>query len=566
MTRSRSNQQNHGSSRHRASSVKPQASAVGGRAADRRQKKQGGKRALKITGWTTGIVVLLGVGTTTWAYTKLSGNVKSEALYAGKSGDAGKEKPDAFGRTPINILMIGSDGRNNAADCKLGGACVTSSGARADVEMVVHISADRSNATVMSIPRDLRADLPACVDNDKHTSVGEQPDTMINSALNWGPGCSVAAVHQLTGIPIDHFVMVDFSGVVKMSDAVGGVSVCVDNNVYDPYSHLKLSKGSHVLKNVAALEFLRTRHGFGDGSDTGRTSSQHMFLTALMNKFKSQNTLSSPTRLWSLADAATKSLTVDPPLKPIQSLIGLANDVNEVPTSRIKFITMQTRQVPITATSSKTEIAPGAASLFQTIANDQSLTTAKAAKGATPKPSGPTPVPPAQIAVHVENGTGGVNNGSGAPGRAAAIAKVLTDQGFSQNTTSGNGTAAPTTTLTYPVAEQAQAKSVASALGLPSSALKQGTGTQLVLLVGADWTTGDTFPGGKVKPAPADTQSALGGASQQNGDDTTQCAPVSTFSTIGETADGKVTTKPSQYGMTPIKAYAISQGVKNSAP
>jgi LCP family protein required for cell wall assembly len=382
---------------------------------------------------------------------------------------------------------------------------------------------------------------------------------MINSALNWGPGCSVAAVHQLTGIPIDHFVMVDFSGVVKMSDAVGGVSVCVNNNVYDPYSHLKLSRGSHVLQGVAALEFLRTRHGFGDGSDTGRTSSQHMFLTALINKFKSQNTLSSPTRLWSLADAATKSLTVDPALKPVQSLIGLATDVNKVPTDRMKFITMQTKQVPITATSSKTVIAPGAASLFQTIANDQSLTTAKGTKGAKSKPSGPPPVPPAQIAVQVQNGTT-VHN------RAGTIAQELIDQGFSDQTGSGNGTPATTTELTYPAADQAQAKSVASALGLPSSALKQGVGTQLVLLIGSDWTTGNTFPGGKAKPAPADTQSALGGASQQNGNDTTQCAHVSAFSTIGETADGKVTTKPSRYGMTPIKAYAISPGVKNSAP
>ncbi|MYS19483.1 transcriptional attenuator, LytR family [Streptomyces sp. DvalAA-14] len=563
MSRSRSNQQNRGSSRHRASSTEPQGPVVGGRAAARKQQKRGGKRALKITAWTTGIVVLLGVGTATYAYSKLSGNIKSADLYAGKSGDAGHEKADAFGRTPINILMIGSDGRTSAADCKLGGACATASGARADVEMVVHISADRSNATVMSIPRDLRADLPACVDNDNHTSVGEQPDTMINSALNWGPGCSVAAVHQLTGIPIDHFMMVDFSGVVNMSDAVGGVSVCVDNNVYDPYSHLKLKKGTHVLQGVAALEFLRTRHGFGTGSDTGRTVSQHMFLTSMVNKFKSQNTLSSPTKLWSLANAATKSLTVDKSIKPVQKLIGLANDVNKVPTDRMTFTTMQTQDEPLSdGTGTKTVMAPQAASLFKTIANDQSLSTAKPAKGAPgakPKPSGPPPVPPAQIAVVVRNGTG-------IGGRAGEIAKALIGDGFSKDTTSGNGDATPTSTLTYPAGEQAQAKSVASALGLPAAALVQGTGTQLVLLIGADWTTGDAFPGGKVKAAPADTAAALSGANQQKGNENGKCAPVSTFSTIGETADGRVTTKPSRYGMTPIKAYAISGNVKDSAP
>jgi LCP family protein required for cell wall assembly len=544
-----------------ASGVSP--ASGGGRAAARKQRKRGGRRALKIIAWTTGALMLLGAGGATYAYVKLNGNIAASDLYAGTGGDAGREKPDAFGRTPINILMIGSDVRGNAADCKLGGACDDAAGQRADVEMVVHISADRSNATVMSIPRDLRTDLKGCDDKQNGTSVGPQPNAMINSALNWGPGCSVAAVHHLTGITIDHFMMVDFSGVVNMSEAIGGVGVCVDKNVYDPYSHLKLSKGPHTLKGESALQFLRTRHGFGVGTDTGRTVSQHMFLTSMINSLKSAGTLSNPKKVWSLAQAATKSLTVDHGLQSIQQLIGLADDVNKVPTDRITFATMQTQGEDMLT------IAPGAKSLFKTIADDQSLTTAK---GKGKKPAAPAAPAKSGTAVDVENGTG-------VTGRAGVIAGVLTDHGFSRKTTSGNGAPADTTTLTYPAADKERAKTVASALGLPSSALKErggsgaaggtgGTGgTGLVLLIGADWESGNSFPNSKVAPDPADTQQALDNASSQNGKDTGECAPVSTFGTVGETYDGKVTTSSdAPRGMTPTKAYALSPGVKNSAP
>ena len=173
---------------------------------------------------------MLSVGTAAYAYWKLNSNIKSDDLSANGKDGAGHEKVDAFGRSPINILVIGSDARNSEADCGLGGACGTASGARADVEMIVHISADRSNATVMSIPRDLRTDWSGCHDPG-HPSMPVQTRVQINSALNGGPGCSVVAVHQLTGIPIDHFMVIDFAGVVAMSNAVGGTRVCVNKNV-----------------------------------------------------------------------------------------------------------------------------------------------------------------------------------------------------------------------------------------------------------------------------------------------------------------------------------------------
>jgi LCP family protein required for cell wall assembly len=489
-----------------------------------------------------------------WFYEHLNGNIHSVSL----DGKGGTEKADAFGRTPINVLVMGSDARTSAADCNLGGACEQGGGERADVEMVVHISADRSNATVMSIPRDLVTSLPACTDKETGRSVGARTD-MINEALSYGPACQVAAVHHLTNIPIDHFMKVDFAGVVSISDAVGGVGVCVDKNIYDPSSHLKLSAGSHTLKGVAALEFLRTRHGFTGGSDNvGRTSGQHAFLGAAMAKLKSAGTLADPTTVYGLADAATKALTVDDGLGSVKKLISLASDMNKVPSKRITFVTMQNVADP--ANRAHVVQGPGAAALFQTIADDQSLTTATGKKSAGSSAASSTqPVDKGSVAVDVENGTSTAS-------RASAILQELTRAGFSSASTAGNAsTPATTTTLAYPQGKSAQAKAVASALGLPASHVKQSSGNQIVLLIGSDWTTGTTYPGGHPSSAPADTQKALSGALERNGGDST-CVHVSTDRTISVTADGKPTTAVTKWGVTPTTAYARSPEVKDSAP
>ncbi|MEU9475938.1 LCP family protein [Streptomyces sp. NPDC048191] len=523
------------------------ARSRGGRRGRRGRPVGRGKKVLKILaiGLSTIIVVTAGAGW--WFYEHLNGNIHSVAL----DGKGGSEKADAFGRTPINILVMGSDGRTSQADCKLGGGCSQTgvqSGSNADVEMVVHIAADRSNATVMSIPRDTMTRVPACKDSETGQSTSGYYG-QINSALQYGPACQVATVHQLTGVPIDHFVKLDFSGVVKMSDAIGGVSVCVSDDVYDTYSHLKLSRGTHTLKGDAALEFVRSRHGFGDGSDLGRTISQHIFLSSMIRKFKSAGTLTDPTAVYGLADAATKALTVDDGLGSVKKLISLASDVNKVPTKRMTFTTMQTAPDP--NNKDRVVVGAGARTLFATIANDQSLTTGSgkksAAASATAKATAPA-VPASQIAVTVENGTT-------VTGRASAVATALTDQGFSSATTTANAPSpATTSTLTYGTGQKAQAKTVAKALGLPSSHVKQGTGTGLTLVIGSDWPSGTGYPGGSAAPAPADTQAAVGGAHATTADQAKTCAKVSPYRTVNLNG----------VAMTPTQAYAAARGKPDS--
>ncbi|WP_328557692.1 MULTISPECIES: LCP family protein [unclassified Streptomyces] len=502
---------------------------------------------LRIAGICLALVVLGTAGVGWWFYEHLNGNIQSVPL----DGKGGTEKADAFGRTPINILVMGSDGRTSKTDCKLGGGCSRTgvqTGSNADVQMVVHISADRSNATVMSIPRDTMTQVPACKDKETGQSTAGYYG-QINGALEYGPACQVQTVHQLTGIPIDHFVKLDFSGVVKMSDAVGGVSVCVNKDVYDTYSHLKLSSGSHTLKGVAALEFVRSRHGFGDGSDLGRTVSQHIFLSAMIRKFKSAGTLTDPRAVYDLADAATKALTVDDGLGTVKKLIGLASDLNKVPTKRMTFTTMQT--APDATDKNRVVVGTGAKSLFATIANDQSLTTGSgkksAAAAATTKPSA-TAVPASQVAVTVENGTG-------ITGRASAVASALIDQGFNSGTATANApSAATTTTLTYGDGHKGEARTAAKALGLSASHLKQGTTGALILVIGSDWPSGTVYPGGSSSSAPADTKTAVSNANASTADQAKTCAKVSPYRTVSLNG----------VPMTPTQAYAAARSKPDS--
>lgn len=337
------------------------------------------------------VLVAIGVGSGLVLH-HLNGNIKTVKL-AGKGTAAETESG------PINVLVLGSDTRDDPEDCKLGGACAPSAatasstqaesaGANADVIMVVHISADRSNATVLSIPRDTVVSIPTCTSDGKTYPARTQ---RINDSLMAGPSCTAQTVSQLTGITINHFVVIDFSGVVTMSDAIGGVPVCVDNDVYDTYSHLKLAKGTHTLQGTGALEFLRTRHGFGDGGDVGRTVAQHLFLSSMIRQIESASTLANPVKLYHLADAATKAVTVDDALGSVSSLSSLLLEVKDIPSSRITFVTMPTNYNP--ANTNELIAAPNAAAIFHKIAGDVSFsagTTTKKSPSTGPSASSST--------------------------------------------------------------------------------------------------------------------------------------------------------------------------------
>lgn len=320
------------------------------------------------------------------AYLHLNSNLRTEQLTRGGSTntalDSGK---------PMNILVLGSDSRSNATDCRIGGACssTTSSSSssspdsfaygNADVEWLVHVSADRKHISEVSVPRDTEVDIPECTDPTTGQTVAAHRGR-INSSMRNGPDCMVATMHQLTGVPIDHFAVVDFSGAITLSNAVGGVKVCVSNDVYDTYSHLKLKKGDHTLKGEAALQFLRTRHAFGDGSDLGRAGAQHLFLAALMRSMTATSTLVNPVKVYGIANAGTGALIVDKELGSVAKLAQLGYEVSKVPNNGVQFVTMPTADNPLDPAT--VIAAPAAQKYWEDLAADKPLgTSAKAAAG-----------------------------------------------------------------------------------------------------------------------------------------------------------------------------------------
>jgi LCP family protein required for cell wall assembly len=523
---------------HRAgvavSDTSEQSPRSGGRAAARKAGLRGkkaprGKRILKWTaiGMATSVLVAAGG---MYIYIKiLDSNFKTGALGNGKV-DVAAPKPDKFGHVPLNILVIGSDGRSSAADCDLGGSC-DGSAPHADVEMLLHVSADRSNASILSIPRDTRVDIPACTDAKGVTHPARHFQQITNS-LNYNvPGCVVDTWEALTHIHIDHWVMVDFSGVVKMADAVGGVEVCTRQNVMDYQrqyfggqwhqigSHLELPAGTHKVTGVQALEWLRTRHAFGDGSDVGRAKAQHLYLNSMIRQMKSVGTIADPFKLNSLAQAATHAVSMDQGLGSIEALSSLALDVNRVPSERITTVTVPHHFQPDPATPNNLPVVlnDSASGLFAELAGDTPLD----GKGATSAPSpSPTPAPSTPVdktAVHLD-----VVNGSGVNHRGQVITDALAADGFTRAVRDTRIIDYSLTTLLYPSSDQAQAQAVAAALKLPTTALRSSaSATGLTLQIGSDWKTGTTFPppGPKSGGLPTD-------AEYQTASDSTQCMDV----------------------------------------
>ncbi|GAB6902883.1 LCP family protein [Kineosporia succinea] len=496
------------------------------------------RRWIRFTLYGLVVVLLLGTGGGFLVYQHLNGNISSSALFSGTTGSAGVRKADEQGRFPINVLVIGTDSRSSKENCKLGGAC-DEEHSNADVELLVHVSADRSNITAMSIPRDTMTDLPGCQDTTTGTSVQARYG-QINTSLNYGPGCTVAAIHELTGITIDHFVLVDFSGVIAMSDATGGVEVCVDNNVYDTYSHLKLAKGRHTLKGEAALQFVRTRHGFGDGSDLGRTYGQHAFLSAAIRSLKDKGTLLNPTRLYGVADAATKALTVDDGLDSIPKLIDLATEFNKVDTDRITFTTMQTEPDP--NNSNRVVPATTAQKLFDTIVDDRSLSKDKNATSS----AGPSPSESSGSYFSVQ-----VRNRSGVNGRAKKITQSLRTEGYIAATDTVTGENEARTAILYRDKHQLeQAQQLADDLNVPTSLLTRDEDVKVVtLVVGQDWTTGATYPKITNEQREEALTDSHASTAKESG-----CVPVSTQNTV--TYNG--------VSMSPVQAYALATNVKDS--
>ncbi|MEU1972683.1 LCP family protein [Microbacterium sp. NPDC019599] len=290
----------------------------------------------------------------------------------------------------VNLLLVGTDSCEGQ-DVALFPRCANddSPGERNDVTMLVHISDSPRRVTVVSIPRDMLVDIPACAQEDGGES-SPMWGEMINASYFYGGlGCTARTVEQLTGESIQFAAAIRWTGVIHMSDAIGGVDVCVAGDISDEHTGLSLTAGQHTLQGVQALQFLRIRHGIGDGSDLGRISNQQQFMSSMVRKLQSDAVLANPSVLLNLATTAMSQVTqgqlvLSSGLTNPRLMVQIAMAVKDVAYEDIVFVQYPTyyRARVGTEGSDVLPVTSAADVLFEALRNNQPLTlTGEASQG-----------------------------------------------------------------------------------------------------------------------------------------------------------------------------------------
>ncbi|WP_280890378.1 LCP family protein [Streptomyces sp. LBL] len=434
------------------------------------KKKSKAKKVLLWTGGSMAFVMVAAAGAGYLYIEHLNGNINSVADDGASTGGFDKDKA-------INILLIGTDKRTGSGNEGYGDA---GSVGHADTTILLHVSKDRTNATALSIPRDLITDIPDCptTQQDGTTKViSGTTGVRFNTSLGQDdrtPSCTMRTVTELTGITPDDFMVADFNAVKTLTTAVGGVDVCLAKDLKDPDSHLDLKKGTQHISGEAALAFVRTRHAVGFGGDLSRIGLQQQFLSALMRKLKSNDTLTSPAKMIKLAEAGTKALTVDSQLDSINKLKDLGLELGKLDIKNLTFTTVPVIDNPAEKVKATVVVNPASApQVFDMIKNDVSFTAVKAqqkkeAATVAARLKG-TKADASQVRVRVLNG------GAQAGSAQAQLGYLQNEEGVLKSENGGNAPAELSrTTLEYAPDQADQARRLADIMGLSGSALKPG--------------------------------------------------------------------------------------------
>lgn len=333
------------------------------------------RKALRYGSWGAASLVIVSGAATALLYAKLNGNIDSVDL----DGQLGADRPEAGSKGGMNILVLGSDSRSGD-----NGAYGQDEGsARSDTAMIVHLYPGRDRASVVSIPRDTLVERPECPTPDGGTAPARERQ-MFNTAYTvGGPACAVKTVEAMSGIRMDHFVEVDFTGFKKLVDALDGVPLTIEQPIKDKDSHLDIQAGAHTLDGEQALALVRTRKGIGDGSDLGRIGLQQAFVKALIARVKDIGLLTSPKKLYDLADTATDALTTDSSLASVKALAGLAQSLSGLGPSDLQMVTLPVTEDAIDR-NRVVAVDKDARALWETLRADEPLpeTTAPAKRPA----------------------------------------------------------------------------------------------------------------------------------------------------------------------------------------
>jgi LCP family protein required for cell wall assembly len=299
-------------------------------------------------------------------------------------------------RKACNFLILGSDSRKGFIR-----GVPASEESRADTIMLVQVDAAKDRTIVLSIPRDLRVEVP-----------GIGPGK-INTAFEHGPDVMVQAVEELTGLNVNHYVQVNFVGFQRLVDALGGVAICIDRPMVDTLAGLNLRRaGCHDLGGRQALAFVRARHIEGDAiPDFSRIARQQQFLRALLHEVLSLGAL---THLPAFLRAAQDNLVLDENMN-LYALQDLAIELARLGQGRVHFRIVPALPVEIDGVDYLTLAQPHAAILFNRMKQGKSL-------GNVGRAGVLTPISPANITIRLFDADSG--------GKVDEVAEYLERAGF----------------------------------------------------------------------------------------------------------------------------------------
>lgn len=421
------------------------------------------------------------------------------------------KEPAHLVKNAENFLLMGSDLRGKG-DARFGehSGCNCS-----DTTILVHISAGARSATMISIPRDSWVQIPSCKLPDGQDSTPQM--SKFNAAYSiGGPSCTVSTVEQLTHVPIDHYAVIDFNGFVNVVKALGGVQMCVAKPLDDPVqfvnghwqgSGLNLPAGKHVeINGFQALALMRARYNLDGGGDLPRIKRQQQFIGAVIRKAFSTGLLVDLPKLYSVIDAATKSLTTDG--FGISQMKKLADAVHDVGPGGVRLLTVPTVSdvagLPYGDVEWDPTLAPA---LWQAIRYDHAIPgtkpSASPSPSTSPTPSGPKlTVPPSGISVAVQNGTGEA-------GLAHKVAGQLTSLGFHVVSVGDAATTDHATTLVeYGSTKVQSSQTVAAAIPGAVRQADSTAGSTITVIVGRNFTkTQPVTISGGATPTPTTTPS-----------------------------------------------------------
>jgi LCP family protein required for cell wall assembly len=440
----------------------------------------GATLGLRIVAAALSLAVLVGSGWAWATYRNFNANIKRVQLSTHSSATAKN-----IDGSDQNILIVGNDDRDSASNSELAELGTTRDGGsyNTDTMMLLHVPADGRKATVISFPRDSYVAIPGHGMNKLNSAY---PDGVRDGKGSKDAGASLLAdtISNLTGLSVDHFVQVDLLGFYRISNAIGGVNVCLNSAMgpatrvgqegngldsgYEPdgtfvksYSGINLKKGNNLIYGKQALAFVRQRHGLPHG-DLDRIKRQQYFLSAVFRKLVSGGVLLNPFKLQHLLGAITSSLTMDQKLNPTK----LAEQMQNLTAGNVTFTTIPVLgDNPNSPVGDVIEVNTAAMPDFiNALIGSPSADALKKAAAADPK----------TVTVSVVNDT---NSNGLETTNAAALAKL----GFKTKVPPANTDVIAKTTIRYPKGAESAAKAVLAAV--PGAQMVQGNDVSTVTLL-----------------------------------------------------------------------------------